>query len=173
MDEEQKKEEARRAYNLAYKKKHKERLKQQNKEYYSRPEIKAKQKAYHKKYRQENKEKLDAYKKEYYENNKERISEYGKQRLKEHGDRIRQRAKELYTPEQAAKRKAYKQRPDVKKRQREYENQYKNIEIKHINNRTNSEACSALLKYDSIHGKFNAEINFDENHIFILSLIHI
>ena len=48
-----------------------------------------------------------------------------------------------------------------------YENQYKNIEIKHINNRTNSEACSALLKYDSIHGKFNAEINFDENHIFI------
>ena len=48
-----------------------------------------------------------------------------------------------------------------------YENQYKNIEIKHINNRTNSEACSALLKYDSIHGKFNAEINFDENHILI------
>ena len=25
------------------------------------------------------------------------------------------------------------------------ENNYKNIEIKHINNRTNSEACSALL----------------------------
>ena len=48
-----------------------------------------------------------------------------------------------------------------------YENQYKNIEIKHINNRTNSEACSALLKYDSIHGKFNARINFDENNIFI------
>ena len=48
-----------------------------------------------------------------------------------------------------------------------YENQYKNIEVKHINNRTNSEACSKLLKYDSIHGKFNAEINFDENHIII------
>ena len=48
-----------------------------------------------------------------------------------------------------------------------YESQYKNIEIKHINNRTNSEACSALLKYDSIHGKFNARINFDENNIFI------
>ena len=48
-----------------------------------------------------------------------------------------------------------------------YENQYKNIEIKHIHNRTNSEACSALLKYDSIHGKFNARINFDENNIFI------
>ena len=43
----------------------------------------------------------------------------------------------------------------------------KNIEIKHINNRTNSEASSALLKYDSIHGKFNAEINFDEKHLII------
>ena len=30
----------------------------------------------------------------------------------------------------------------------------KNIEIKHINNRTDPEACSTLLKYDSIHGKF-------------------
>jgi len=126
MDEEQrKKKEAKRIYDLAYKKKHKERLKQQNKEYYSRPEIKAKQKAYNKKYRQENKEKLRQQKKEWYENNKERISEYGKQRLKEHGDRIRQRVKELYTPEQAAKRRAYKQRPDVKIRQREWENQYR------------------------------------------------
>ena len=43
----------------------------------------------------------------------------------------------------------------------------KNIEIKHINNRTNSEACSKLLKHDSIHGKFNAEIGFDENHLII------
>ena len=43
----------------------------------------------------------------------------------------------------------------------------KNIEIKHINNRTNSEACSKLLKYDSVHGKFKAELNFDENHIII------
>ena len=43
----------------------------------------------------------------------------------------------------------------------------KNIEIKHINNRTNSEASSTLLKYDSIHGKFNAEINFDEKHLII------
>ena len=42
-----------------------------------------------------------------------------------------------------------------------------NIEIKHINNRTNSEACSTLLKYDSIHGKFNAEIGFDEKHLII------
>ena len=47
------------------------------------------------------------------------------------------------------------------------ENKNTNIEIKHINNRTNSEACSSLLKYDSIHGKFNAEIDFDENHLII------
>ena len=47
------------------------------------------------------------------------------------------------------------------------ENNNKNIEIKHINNRTNSEACSNLLKYDSIHGKFNAEIDFGEKHLII------
>ena len=43
----------------------------------------------------------------------------------------------------------------------------KNIEIKHINNRTNSEGCSTLLKYDSIHGKFNAELGFDKDHLII------
>ena len=43
----------------------------------------------------------------------------------------------------------------------------KNFEIKHINNKTNSEASSTLLKYDSIHGKFNAEINFDAKHLII------
>ena len=43
----------------------------------------------------------------------------------------------------------------------------KNFEIKHINNRTNAEACSALLRYDSIHGKFNADIGFDEKHLII------
>jgi glyceraldehyde 3-phosphate dehydrogenase len=48
-----------------------------------------------------------------------------------------------------------------------FENNNKNIEIKHINNRTNSEACSTLLKYDSIHGKFNAELSSDENHLII------
>ncbi len=47
------------------------------------------------------------------------------------------------------------------------ENKYSNIEIRHINNRTNSETCSNLLKYDSIHGKFDAEIKFDENHLII------
>ena len=43
------------------------------------------------------------------------------------------------------------------------ENNNKNIEINHINNRTNSETCSTLLKYDSIHGKFKTDISFDEN----------
>ena len=47
------------------------------------------------------------------------------------------------------------------------ENKITNIEIKHINNRTNSESCSSLLKHDSIHGKFNAEISFDEKHLII------
>ena len=47
------------------------------------------------------------------------------------------------------------------------ENNNNKLEIKHINNRTNSQACSTLLKYDSIHGKFNAEIGFDEKHLII------
>ena len=47
------------------------------------------------------------------------------------------------------------------------ESSNKNIVIKHINNRTNAEACSTLLKYDSVHGKFNAELEFDENHLII------
>ena len=47
------------------------------------------------------------------------------------------------------------------------ENSNKNIVIKHINNRTNAEACSTLLKYDSVHGKFNAKLEFDENHLII------
>ncbi len=48
-----------------------------------------------------------------------------------------------------------------------FENNYNNIEIKHINNRTNLETCSNLLKYDSIHGKFNADINYDEKNLII------
>ena len=47
------------------------------------------------------------------------------------------------------------------------ENNNNKIEIKHINNRTNVEACSALLKYDSVHGKFNADIDFDDKHLII------
>jgi len=47
------------------------------------------------------------------------------------------------------------------------ESKNKNIEIKHINNRSNSETSCSLIKYDSIHGKFNADLNFDENHLII------
>jgi glyceraldehyde 3-phosphate dehydrogenase len=47
------------------------------------------------------------------------------------------------------------------------ESQNKNIKIKHINNRSNSESSCTLIKYDSIHGKFDADINFDENHLII------
>ena len=48
-----------------------------------------------------------------------------------------------------------------------FENKYSNIEIKHINNRTNSETCANLIKYDSIHGRFNAEVKFDKKQIII------
>ncbi|MBD1154307.1 type I glyceraldehyde-3-phosphate dehydrogenase [Pelagibacterales bacterium SAG-MED21] len=47
------------------------------------------------------------------------------------------------------------------------ENQNKDIKIKHINNRSNSEASSTLIKYDSVHGKFNADVDYDENHLII------
>ncbi len=47
------------------------------------------------------------------------------------------------------------------------ESKNKNIEITHINNRTNAENSSKLLKYDSIHGKFDAQINFSEKNLVI------
>ena len=47
------------------------------------------------------------------------------------------------------------------------ESKNKNIQIKHINNRTGPEACSTLIKYDSIHGKFDSEIKFTNNHLII------
>ena len=47
------------------------------------------------------------------------------------------------------------------------ESKNRNIEIKHINNRTNSEISSSLLKYDSVHGKFNANISFNNNSLII------
>jgi len=43
----------------------------------------------------------------------------------------------------------------------------KKIEIKHINNRTDLKNCSQLLKYDSVHGKFKANIKFNEKYLFI------
>ena len=47
------------------------------------------------------------------------------------------------------------------------ESKNNDILIKHINNRSNLETTCSLLKYDSIHGKFNADINFDEKHLTI------
>ena len=47
------------------------------------------------------------------------------------------------------------------------ENKNKNIEIKHINNRSNSETSSLLLKYDSVHGKLKTNINYKEKNLII------
>ena len=47
------------------------------------------------------------------------------------------------------------------------ENKYKNIEIKHINNRSSSEVSASLLKYDSVHGQFKSKVNFDKNNIIL------
>ena len=48
-----------------------------------------------------------------------------------------------------------------------YENHKEKIIIRHINNRSSSEICSKLLKYDSVHGKFNYEIKSAQNFIKI------
>ena len=48
-----------------------------------------------------------------------------------------------------------------------FENQKNNLKIVHINNRSNAEATCKLIKYDSIHGKFNVDLEFDENHLII------
>jgi len=48
-----------------------------------------------------------------------------------------------------------------------FESQNKNLKVQHINNKSNSEATSKLIKYDSIHGKFNAHLKFDQNHLVI------
>ena len=47
------------------------------------------------------------------------------------------------------------------------ETKNKNLKINHINNRSNSETTSKLIKYDSIHGKLNADLDFDPNQLII------
>ncbi len=47
------------------------------------------------------------------------------------------------------------------------ENQNKKIKIQHINNRSNAETTINLIKYDSIHGTFNADLKFDKKNIII------
>tara|TARA_B100000989_G_scaffold203165_1_gene153748 strand:+ start:1842 stop:2849 length:1008 start_codon:yes stop_codon:yes gene_type:complete len=48
-----------------------------------------------------------------------------------------------------------------------YENHKGKIIIKHINSRTSAEICSNLIKYDSIHGKFNSQIKTGQKFIKI------
>ena len=45
--------------------------------------------------------------------------------------------------------------------------QNKNLKIQHINNKSNTETTCKLIKYDSIHGKFNVDLKFDQNHLII------
>jgi glyceraldehyde 3-phosphate dehydrogenase len=47
------------------------------------------------------------------------------------------------------------------------ESKNKKIKIMHINNRTGPEVCASLIKYDSIHGKFNSEIKFNDHNLTI------
>ena len=48
-----------------------------------------------------------------------------------------------------------------------FESQNRNLKIQHINNRSNLETTCKLIKYDSIHGKFNADLKFDRNNLII------
>ena len=48
-----------------------------------------------------------------------------------------------------------------------FENKFKEIKIKHINNRSSSEISTNLLRYDSIHGKFRENIKFGNKFIKI------
>ena len=48
-----------------------------------------------------------------------------------------------------------------------FESKNKNLKIQHINNRSNSEVTFKLIKYDSIHGKFDADLKFDQKHLII------
>ena len=47
------------------------------------------------------------------------------------------------------------------------ETQNKKLKINHINNRSNLETTCQLIKYDSIHGKFNLGVTFDENNLIL------
>ena len=48
-----------------------------------------------------------------------------------------------------------------------YENHKGKIIIKHINNRSSSEICANLLKYDSIHGNFSSQLKSGKNYLKI------
>ena len=48
-----------------------------------------------------------------------------------------------------------------------FEEGHSNLQIQHINNRAEIETACALLKRDSIHGKFNVDISIEKNYINI------
>tara|TARA_Y100000590_G_scaffold382593_1_gene452641 strand:+ start:179 stop:1183 length:1005 start_codon:yes stop_codon:yes gene_type:complete len=48
-----------------------------------------------------------------------------------------------------------------------FEKNNKNIDIKHINNRTDKDILLPLLKHDSIHGKFNSQLGSEKDSIII------
>ena len=47
------------------------------------------------------------------------------------------------------------------------ESKNNNIEITHINNRSSSEVSCSLIKHDSVHGRFAADISFDNKNLII------
>tara|TARA_B100000965_G_scaffold405915_1_gene441874 strand:+ start:1986 stop:2990 length:1005 start_codon:yes stop_codon:yes gene_type:complete len=47
------------------------------------------------------------------------------------------------------------------------EKKNKKIQIMHINNRTDLKNCSQLLRYDSVHGKFNANIKYNDKYLIV------
>ncbi len=47
------------------------------------------------------------------------------------------------------------------------ETQNKYLKINHINNRSNIETTFKLIKYDSNHGKFNADFKFNKNQLIV------
>ncbi len=47
------------------------------------------------------------------------------------------------------------------------ESKNNSLKIQHINNRSNIETTVNLIKYDSIHGKFNGDIKFDKTNLII------
>ena len=48
-----------------------------------------------------------------------------------------------------------------------FEEEHSNLKIHHINNRADIETACALLKRDSIHGKFIADISIEKNYLNI------
>ena len=48
-----------------------------------------------------------------------------------------------------------------------FESKNRNLQIRHINNRTSSAKTSKLLQYDSVHGKFSLEVRSKEDYLII------